>query len=39
MHVYAQNKYCNEWNDFMLETILEEATTCIAHDSKKDKIT
>ena len=39
MHVYAQNKYCNEWNDFMLESIPGETTTCIAHDSKKDNIT
>ena len=39
MHVYAQNKYCDEWNDFMLETIPGETTTCNAHDSKKDNVT
>ena len=37
-HVFAQNKYCDEWNDFMLKSLLGDTSICVAHDSKKDNI-
>ena len=39
MHVFAQNKYCEEWNNFMLNTLSGDITTCVAQDSKKDNMT
>ena len=39
MHVFAQNKYCDEWNKFMLESIPGDIVTCVAQDSKKDNMT
>ena len=38
-HVFAQNKYCDEWNVFMLKSLLGDTSICVAHDSKKDNIT
>ena len=39
MHVFAQNKYCDEWNEFMLKSLPGDTSICVAHDSKKDNIT
>ena len=39
MHVFAQNKYCDEWNAFMLKSLPGDTSICVAHDSKKDNIT
>ena len=39
MHVFAQNKYCDEWNEFMLKSLLGDTLICVACDSKKDNIT
>ena len=38
MDVFAQNKYCNEWNDFMLKSLRGDTSICVACDSKKDNI-
>ena len=38
MHVFAKNKYCDEWNDFMLKSLPGDTSICVAHDSKKDNI-
>ena len=38
MHVFAQNKYCDEWNVFMLKSLPGDTSICVAHDSKKDNI-
>ena len=38
MHVFAQNKYCDEWNEIMLKSLLGDTSICVAHDSKKDNI-
>ena len=39
MHVYAQNKYCNDWNEKMLAFISGMQYKHIAKDSKKDDCT
>ena len=39
MHVFAQNKYCDEWNDFMLKSLPGDTSICVACDCKKDNIT
>ena len=39
MHVFAQNKYCDEWDEFMLKSLPGDTSICVAHDSKKDNIT
>ena len=39
MHVFAQNKYCDEWNEFMLENLPGNTFTCVACDSQKDNMT
>ena len=39
MHVFTQNKYCDEWNDFMLKSLPDDTSICVACDSKKDNIT
>ena len=36
MHVYAQNMYCDEWNEYMLGRLAGDTETCIAIDSQKD---
>ena len=36
MHVFAQNKYCDKWNEFMLKSLPGDTSICVAHDSKKD---
>ena len=39
MHVYAQNIYCDEWNEHMLGRLPGEAEICVAIDSQKDTST
>ena len=39
MHVFPQNKYCDEWNEFVLQNLPGDTSICVAHDSKKDNIT
>ena len=39
MHVYAQNKYCDDWNENMLAFISGKQYRHIAKDSKKDDCT
>ena len=39
MHVFAQNKYCDEWKEFMLKSLPWDTSICVACDSKKDNIT
>ena len=39
MHVYAQNKYCDDWNENMLAFIPGQQYRYIAKDSKKDDCT
>ena len=39
MHVFAQNKYCEEWNNFMLNALPGDITICVAQDLKKDNMT
>ena len=39
MHVFVQNKYCDEWNNFMLRNLPGDTSICVAHDSKKDNMT
>ena len=39
MHVFTQNKYCDEWNDFMLRNLPGDTSICVACNSKKDNIT
>ena len=39
MHVYAQNIYCDEWNEHMLGHLPGEAEICVAVDSQKDTST
>ena len=34
MYVFAQNKYCDEWNEFILENLPGNTFTCVAHDSQ-----
>ena len=36
MHVYAQNTYCDEWNEYMLSRLEGGTVTCVAIDSRKD---
>ena len=36
MHVYAQNMYCDEWNEYMLGRLAGGTETCIAINSQKD---
>ena len=38
-HVYAQNQYCNEWNNKMITSLLGNKCECVAFDSKKDHCT
>ena len=38
-HVYAQNKYCDDWNENMLAFIPGQLYRYIAKDSKKDDCT
>ena len=28
MHVFAQNKYCDEWNEFMLKSLPGDTSMC-----------
>ena len=39
MHVYAQNKYCDDWNENMLAFLSGKQYRYIAQDSKKDDCT
>ena len=39
MHVYAQNVYCDEWNEYMLDRLDGDMVMCIAKDSRKDTST
>ena len=39
MHVFAQNIYCDEWNEKMLEKTPGELVTHVATDSRKDTST
>ena len=39
MHVYAQNAYCDEWNEKMLTLLPGHEYTNEAKDSKKDNCT
>ena len=36
MYVYAQNVYCDEWNEYMLDRLDGDMVMCIAKDSWKD---
>ena len=36
MHVYAQNVYCDDWNEHMLGRLPETMVTSTATDSRKD---
>ena len=36
MHVYAQNVYCDEWNEYMLDRLPGPMVSNIATDSRKD---
>ena len=38
-HVYAQNQYCNEWNNKRITSIQGDKYECVAFDSKKDHCT
>ena len=38
MHVCTQNKYSDEWNDFILKSLPGDTSICVAHDLKKDNI-
>ena len=39
MHVYAQNMYCDEWNEYMLHRLHGPMFSNVAIDSKKDTST
>ena len=39
MHVYAQNVYCDEWNEYMLDHLEGDMVMCIVQDSQKDTST
>ena len=39
MHVYAQNFYCDKWNNFMLQELDGTLKTCHAWDTKRDGLT
>ena len=38
-HVYAQNHYCDEWNNKRIPSLLGGKYECVAFDSKKDHCT
>ena len=38
-HVYAQNQYCNEWNNKRITSLQGDKYECVAFDSKKDHCT
>ena len=38
-HVYAQNQYCNEWNNKRITTLQGDKYECVAFDSEKDHCT
>ena len=39
MHVYAHNDQCDQWNNFMLQSLPGSITTSTASDTKKDHFT
>ena len=39
MYLNKINLYCDEWNEFMLKSLLGDTSICVACDSKKDNIT
>ena len=39
MHVYAQNKYCDDWNETCLHFSLENNIDTLLQDGKKDDCT
>ena len=38
-HIYAQNQYCNEWNNKRITSFQGDKYECVAFDSKKDHCT
>ena len=38
-HVYAQNYYCDEWNNKRITSLQGDTYECVAFDSKKDHCT
>ena len=38
-HIYAQNHYCNEWNNKRITSLQGDTYECVAFDSKKDHFT
>ena len=38
-HVYAQNQYCNEWNNKRITSLQGDKYEYVAFDSKKDHCT
>ena len=38
-HVYAQNHYCDEWNNKRITSLQGDTYECVAFDSKKDHCT
>ena len=38
MHVYAQNVYCDEWNEYMLDRLDGDMVMCIAKDQSERHI-
>ena len=38
-HVYAQNHYCDEWNNKRITSLQGDTYECVAYDSKKDHCT
>ena len=38
-HVYAQNQYCDEWNNKRITSLQGDKYECVAFDSKKDHCT
>ena len=38
-HVYAQNHYCDEWNNKRITSLQGDKYECVAFDSKKDHCT
>ena len=38
-HVYAQNQYCNEWNNKRITSLQGDKYECVAFESKKDHYT
>ena len=39
MHVYTQNIHCDEWNDFLINSLPGDMTTSYACDTKNDTFT